>query len=346
MPLRFSFQKVDFEFITPAKTSRNTLFQKPSYFLKLENDAGKLGIGECSLIPQLSPDSPAEIESCLNIWSSDPYSIPEDLSTLQHLPALRFGMEMMTRSFHSTNAFELFPTSFTSGNEGILMNGLIWMDSFEGVLQQIQDRSDEGFRIIKMKVGAGDFQEECRLLKAIRERFPSATYELRLDANGAFDPENALNKLETLAQFDIHSIEQPIKPKHWRWMREISDYSPIPIALDEELIANSRKELTLDSLRPQYIILKPSLIGGFQEANEWVQTAQDFGIRWWATSALESNIGLNAIAQWCANSLNPLPQGLGTGRLYTQNVSSPLEIRDAHLWYGNEKWSLNTISPV
>lgn len=337
---RFRFQHRTFTFKTPAKTSRNTLYTKPSWTLELSDESGNVGYGECSLIPTLSPDDVSLIEQRLNTWSDDPSGIPEDLSEIQDTPALRFAMEMLLRSYHAEDPFRLFNAPFSQGDEGILMNGLIWMDSFEGVLQQIQDRVDEGFEIIKMKVGAEEFDYELDLLTAIRERFPSDRYELRLDANGAFTPENALLRLEKLAQFDIHSIEQPVKPRQWSAMRELTSNSPIPIALDEELISNRDKNETLEAIQPQYLILKPSLIGGWKESEEWIQVAKEHGSNWWATSALESNLGLNAIAQWCAVQETELPQGLGTGRLYTENIPCPLHIKKAHLWYGDTPWEV------
>lgn len=336
----FRYARRVFTFKTPAKTSRNTLYTKPSWMMELSDEDGNKGFGECSLIPGLSPDDEEVIAARLEGWKNDPASIPADPSALQDTPALRFALEMLWRSFQSKDPFQLFPSSFNSGKEGILMNGLIWMDSFEGVLQQIEERAAEGFNIIKMKVGAESFSYELDLLKAIRERFPSDQYELRLDANGAFRPDEALQKLEQLAAYDIHSIEQPIKQGQWKAMRAITKDAPIPIALDEELISNPHKERTLEAIQPAYLILKPSLIGGWQEADEWVKTATQFGSRWWATSALESNLGLNAIAQWCAIQNTTLPQGLGTGRLYTENVPCPLHIKNAHLWYGETQWEV------
>lgn len=337
--LDFVFREMNFR--VPARTSRDTLFTKPSWFIRLTDSATlQTGYGECSLIPTLSIDDPVRITSELQSLKSSGLSEEVDLSYFSFAPALRFALESAINSLKH-QPFTVFPSSFDKNP--IPINGLIWMDHAEGMLQQIEDRVAEGFSILKMKVGALDHEEELEILRAFRSRYPSSQFELRVDANGAFTKENALDRLNELSQFDIHSIEQPIKPRQWELMKDLVANSPIPIALDEELIGYPDKELVLDTIMPDYLIIKPSLIGGFREAEEWTKLASERGINWWATSALEANIGLNAIAQWCAQSGNPLPQGLGTGRLFTNNIPSPLLVKDAHIQATNTPWDLSSL---
>lgn len=340
--LEFCFREMQFR--VPARTSRDTLFRKPSWFIRLTDQlTGASAYGECSLIPGLSIDDPERISEILTQLQSNGLSAEMDLTQYAQQPALRFALEMALLSLNK-QPFQFFDCPFFNFKAPTPINGLIWMDSGEGMLAQIKDRVDEGFRILKMKVGALDHQEELDMLHAFREAYPSDTYELRVDANGAFTKENALQRLDELAQFNIHSIEQPIKPKQWKVMRDLVQNSPIPIALDEELIGYPDKAAVLDEIHPHYLIIKPSLIGGFHEADEWTHLAEERDIKWWATSALEANIGLNAIAQWCSASGNPLPQGLGTGKLFTNNIPSPLEVKNATIYLNHSEWDLSDLS--
>ena len=241
-----------------------------------------------------------------------------------------------------------FPSAFSAGEAGIEINGLIWMGDRETMLQRIRAKLDAGFHCIKVKIGAIDFQSELDLLKFIRRRFGREDVELRVDANGAFAPETALERLDALAKYDLHSIEQPIRQGQWREMARLCARTPVPIALDEELIgvndAGPKRDL-LEAIRPRYIILKPALAGGFSGTEEWIRLAEARGIGWWVTSALESNIGLSALAQWTYGLQNPMPQGLGTGLLYTNNIPSPLQLTGERLYYRPQRmWDLSSIS--
>jgi L-alanine-DL-glutamate epimerase-like enolase superfamily enzyme len=250
------------------------------------------------------------------------------------------GVEMAFISLASKNPHVLFPSDFTKGNSGITINGLIWMGEFDFMKQQIEEKLAKGFTCVKLKIGAINFADELTLLKKIRNQFSEKEVELRVDANGAFHPNDALEKLKRLSEFNLHSIEQPIETKQWQDMAELCEKTPLPIALDEELIGvfdvTKRLEM-LQTIQPQYIILKPSLVGGFKETKNWIDIAESQDINWWITSALESNVGLNAIAQFTYTLQNKMPQGLGTGSLYTNNISSPLEINGEKLWYNPKK---------
>jgi L-alanine-DL-glutamate epimerase-like enolase superfamily enzyme len=250
-------------------------------------------------------------------------------------------------SLQSKTPFELFPSKFTESKDAISINGLIWMGAESFMKQQIKDKLKAGFSVIKMKIGAIDFNTEIALLKNIRKEYSSKEIELRVDANGAFSPKNALEKLKILSDFEIHSIEQPIKQGQFDEMAALCDKTPIPIALDEELIGVfdvTKKQEMLQIIKPQYIILKPSLVGGFKSSEEWIKLAENQQIGWWITSALESNIGLNAIAQWTYTLQTKMPQGLGTGSLFTNNMVSPLEVKSGCLYYNNnKKWEFNIL---
>lgn len=333
-----SFEKYDLHFKKPAGTSRGYLTDKPSWFLYIEDrENGLRGVGECSVIPGLSPDDVADLETYIRASC-------EEFNKNQHLilpvfhkplPALAFAWEMALLDLQNGGRQIYFESDFTRGNKSIFINGLIWMGSRESMLQQVEDKIKAGFSCVKLKIGSLNFEEELDVLKAIREYY-GYDLELRLDANGAFPIYDAPEKLLQLADYKIHSIEQPIKPGQADAMAELCRNSPIPIALDEELISiYSYKEkcLLLKKIKPQYIILKPSLLGGFAAADEWIALAEKLGIGWWATSALESNIGLNAIAQWVGTKEINMPQGLGTGSLYTNNVESPLYLEGENLKY-------------
>jgi L-alanine-DL-glutamate epimerase-like enolase superfamily enzyme len=267
---------------------------------------------------------------------------------LAAFPSIQIGVEMAFRSLEASDSFQLFPSEFSHGKQGIPINGLIWMGDKAFMRQQISEKIAAGFNCIKMKIGAIDFDTEWDLLKAIRNEFSPADIELRVDANGAFSLSEATEKLKRLSQLNLHSIEQPIAPGQWEEMASLCANTPVPIALDEELIgvvSSDEKKRLLEQIKPQYIILKPSLIGGFRGGEEWIQLANSQDIGWWITSALESNIGLNAISQYTYIKNSKLPQGLGTGSLYTNNIPSPLTVRDGRIYYSDtEPWQLDVLS--
>lgn len=329
------------EFITPGKTSRGTLTHKPSWYILLKKENSE-GLGECPVIPGLSPEYDGsyiqKVQDVINQINQQ-HKLP-DPESLNHLPSLRFGLETAWYNLqHSQNGI-LFPSDFTDGKEGIPINGLVWMGSAREMKQRAIQKIEQGFRVLKFKVGALDFEQELSLLKAIRQEFSTTDLEIRLDANGAFDKKEAGEKLQKLAAFHIHSVEQPLKPGQWEAMADLCEKSPIPIALDEELIGihqTTDKEKLLTAIRPQYIILKPSLTGGLVQSREWIDIARKHQVDWWVTSALESNVGLNAIAQWTFTLQSNKVQGLGTGQVFRNNMQSPLELRGPVLFYNPEK---------
>lgn len=325
-------------FKQPAGTSRGSYTTRDVWYLHLTSDKypDRVGIGECAPLPKLSCDDMQGYESvlahiCNEVTEQGDFSV----ESLHDYPSILFGLETAFRHLER-GCFELWDTPFSRGEVGIPINGLIWMGDYKKMLEQIEAKMAVGFRCIKLKIGAINFEEELALLRFIRSHFSAKEVELRVDANGAFAPADAMEKLKRLAELDLHSIEQPIRAGQWEDMVRLTAETPLPIALDEELIGINipeRKQCLLDSVHPQYIILKPSLHGGMAGGNEWIREAEKRNIGWWITSALESNIGLNAIAHWCATFNNPLPQGLGTGALFTDNVDMPLEVRKDSLWY-------------
>jgi o-succinylbenzoate synthase len=342
-----SYKRHDLIFKRPSGTSRGVLTTKETWFIVLQKNS-KVGIGECGLLRGLSIDDVSGYEDKLK-WVCSNISLGLDilLEQLLDFPSIQFGLEQAFLSLKSDATFQLFPSPFIKENSPIEINGLIWMGSKEYMLDQISEKLESGFKCIKMKIGAIDFNTELSLLNSIRENYTKEEIELRVDANGAFKPDEALSKLKQLAQFDLHSIEQPIKQGNWQQMAKLCKETPLPIALDEELIGitslDKKREL-LKTIMPQYIILKPSLIGGFKESKEWINLAEDLNIKWWITSALESNIGLNAIAQWTFTLNNKLPQGLGTGSLFTNNFYSPLMVKNGKLYYRNDlSWQKDII---
>ena len=332
------------QFKFAAGTSRGVLHYKPSSFLILEEN-GLQGIGECSIIPDLSIDNMDVYNSKLDevcLLSNSETAI-ENIN-LTGFPSIAFGLETALLDLKTGGKRLLFDTDFTRGKTGIPINGLVWMGDKAFMQKQIREKIAAGYRCIKLKVGALDFDTEKEIIKEIRKQFSADDIELRLDANGGFSAEQALEKLKILADYQIHSIEQPIKPNQWERMAEICQKSPIPVVLDEELIGLQPDIKILKEINPAYIILKPSLIGGFSISEEWIQMADKLNIGWWITSALESNIGLNAIAQWTSSLNTSLPQGLGTGQLYHNNIPSPLKISDAKLFYNNlNNWDLSLL---
>ncbi|ASF43874.1 o-succinylbenzoate synthase [Capnocytophaga endodontalis] len=323
-------------FKRPSGTSRGVLTSKETFFLVIEQE-DKKGIGECNLFRGLSADDVPDYEAKLQ-WVEQHLYLGEEalLKELVAFPSIQFGVEQAFRSVAASQWYELFPSDFTTGKDAIPINGLIWMGSPDFMKAQIKEKLAHGFRCIKMKIGAIDFEEEYRILKALRNEFSASDIEIRVDANGAFQATEALVYLERLAALQLHSIEQPIRAGQWEAMAELCEQTPLPIALDEELIGvftSEEKQRLLREIQPQYIILKPSLIGGYRGSEEWITLAETLGIGWWVTSALESNIGLNAIAQWTYTLHSPMPQGLGTGALYTNNLPFPLYVENGHLGF-------------
>jgi o-succinylbenzoate synthase len=340
-----TYHKHLLNFKNPSGTSRGILHEKETWFIILESD-GKKGVGECGLLRGLSIDDRDDYEQKL-AWTCDNISLGENQlwEALLEFPSIQFGVEMAFRSLASENPFVLFPSAFTNGQKSILINGLVWMGAEHFMKQQIEEKLAEGFTCIKLKIGAIDFDQELQLLRYIRQNFDAKTIEIRVDANGGFDTSDALDKINQLTEFQIHSIEQPIQKNQHDSMSVLCKTAKIPIALDEELIgvfSMQDKEALLVKIMPQYIVLKPSFVGGFRGTLEWISLAKKHQIGWWITSALESNIGLNAIAQWTFLQDNLMPQGLGTGALYTNNFDCPLAVSDGQLWYReDQKWEFN-----
>lgn len=348
--MNVTFKKYLLNFKRPSGTSRGVLKTKETWFVVLrEND--RFGIGECGLFRGLSYDDvPGYEEKCNWVIHNIDLGLEALLPQLKDFPSIQFGLEQAFLSLRSSNPFHLFDSTFLKAQNPISINGLVWMGDEEFMHQQIEQKLKDGFTCIKMKIGAIDFDTEIALLKSIRERYSKEEIELRVDANGAFSSNEALSKLEVLSKLDLHSIEQPIKQGQWEEMQKLCEETPLPIALDEELIGVvdvTKKEELLLTIKPQYIILKPSLVGGFKGSGEWISLAEKYGSGWWITSALESNIGLNAIAQWTATLGNKMPQGLGTGSLFTNNFDSPLEVNNGGLYYNSSKhWKDNLIQDL
>ena len=343
--IKANYKKYVLNFKNPSGTSRGILRTKETWFILLELN-GRKGIGETGLFRGLSIDDRPDYEKkiqwvCVNIH----LGLKELLKHLIEYPSIQFGVEQAFLSLQSQSEFELFPSDFTRGEKSIPINGLVWMGDEKFMKTQIKEKLKTGFSCIKMKIGAIDFKTEIALLTSIRKEFSSKEIELRVDANGAFNPSEALEKLKILSDLELHSIEQPIKQGQLNEMAKLCKVTPLPIALDEELIGvfkTSKKNELLKEIQPQYIILKPSLIGGFSGSKEWIDVANDNEIDWWITSALESNVGLSAIAQWTFTLESKMLQGLGTGGLFTNNFESPLEVERGKLQYGkNNDWKFN-----
>lgn len=339
--MRASWQKYRLDFRFTAITSRDSLTYKDTYYIKVwdERHPEVMGIGEAGLFRGLSCDDCPDYENVLTRACNDigHYSA-YDTEALARYPSIRFGIETALRDLACGGRHLLFDTPWTDGDSEIAINGLIWMGDRDTMRSRIETKLSEGFKCIKVKIGGIDFEQEMQLLKYLRTLAPDI--EIRLDANGAFRPDEALDRLNRLAEIGIHSIEQPVRQGQWDTMRRICADSPIPIALDEELIGlndDDSQRRMLNTIRPAYIILKPTLIGGFAASDRWIGLAQERAIGWWATSALESNIGLNAIAQWVSTYDTSMPQGLGTGQLYHNNILSPLTLTGDRLRYDVQK---------
>ena len=335
--MTFSIQEKLLHFKQPAGTSRGVYTTRRIWLLTVEH-GGRTAIGECAPLPQLSCDDIPDYEAVLRRFCDiieATGSIPYD--EMRNYPSMLFGVETALAQLSRTDGL-LYDTPFSHGEEGIPINGLVWMGTHDEMLSRLKEKLALGFRCVKLKIGAIDFAKELDLIQHIRKHFSREEVELRVDANGGFTPDVALERLQELARYDIHSIEQPIMAHQWSEMAQLCQLSPLPIALDEELIgvnSTDEKIRLLDTIKPQYIILKPSLHGGVAGTREWIALANERGIGSWITSALESNIGLNAIAQLAADIYGQkitMPQGLGTGMLFTDNIPMPLEIRNDCLW--------------
>jgi o-succinylbenzoate synthase len=339
------------KFKTPAKTSRNVFEERHIRYVILEKN-GVIGIGEAAPLVHLSIDDVEDYDSklegiCTQLCED---ALHHELSLdlifnldLKLYPSIQFGLETALLDLQNGGSRKLFDTAFIQGKP-IPINGLVWMDDLDKMYDETMSKINEGFRCIKFKVGQHDFDAECRFLERIRKEYDAFKLEIRLDANGAFVSDEALQQLKDLSRFDIHSLEQPIKPNQWDAMAELCAEAKIDIALDEELIGvnvTERGKTLLKHIQPQYLILKPNLIGGFSISDHWIKLCRRHQTGWWATSALESNIGLNAIAQWVSQYDTTVPQGLGTGGLYSNNISSPLAIQNKSLVYGNDLWELS-----
>ena len=351
-----------FHFRQPAGTSRGVYTERKSWIIELA-DGERTGIGECAPLPGLSCDDIPDYGKTLRaLCDKFEQEGQIDYNLMRPYPSMLFGLETALlsllrsegvkecRSVDNTQASNpssqdphpsslcLFNNAFSRGEQGIPINGLVWMGSYEEMMQRIEEKLSQGYRCIKLKIGAIDFDKELDMVRSIRERFSSKELQIRLDANGGFSYDEALYKMELLSQYAVHSIEQPIKAKQWAFMADLCRESPLPIALDEELIGVNMPEMKrhiLNIIKPAYIVLKPSLHGGMHGCREWISIAREMGIGSWITSALESNIGLNAIAQFTADVYGDnitMAQGLGTGQLFTDNIDMPLEIRDNALW--------------
>ena len=330
-----------FHFKQPAETSRGVYVTRHSWFLEMTSPQlpEVRGIGECAPLPQLSCDDIPEYERILkDVCEMVCRTGKIDVSMLRPYPSILFGLETAWQNLHA-GSVKLFDIPFGRGEEGIPINGLVWMGTYGEMLARIEEKLRIGFRCIKMKIGAIEFEREIALIRHIRERYTKEQIELRVDANGGFDTDEALKKLELLARYDIHSIEQPIRQHQWNDMARLCRESPVPIALDEELIGvnlPAMKEALLDTIKPTFIVLKPSLHGGMYGTEEWIRMARERGIGTWITSALESNVGLNAVAHLAAKQYGPainLPQGLGTGALFTDNIKMPIAMKGDKLWF-------------
>lgn len=343
--MKVSYIKYNLNFKRPSGTSRGILTEKETWFIIIEEN-GKRGIGECGLLRGLSIDDRPDYEEKLK-WACENIHLGEEelWRELIEFPSIQFGLEMAFLSLKSENPFVLFSSKFTSGEKSIPINGLVWMGDEQFMKQQIEEKIEQGFGCIKMKIGAIDFDKELQLLRFIRDNFNENEIEIRVDANGAFNKNEALGKINQLSGFKLHSIEQPIQKNNTDTMSVLCKNTNLPIALDEELIgvfSMEEKEQLLKKVMPQYIILKPSFIGGFKGTMEWISLAEKYKIGWWITSALESNVGLNAIAQFTFILNTVMPQGLGTGSLYTNNFDCPLVVENGQLWYKpNLKWNFS-----
>ena len=338
--MQASFDKHILHFKTPARTSRGAYTDKEIYILSFTAD-GKTFKSEAAPLPDLSIDDTSKLDALLHdicrAWHEGftVQQLNEQLS-LSRFPSVLFALECIEKQILTGVPGLIYPSPFTQKQKGIAINGLVWMAEATNMLSQAEEKISSGYNCVKMKIGALDFDEECRVLEALRKKYSAFALELRVDANGAFHPDDALAKLKDLSRFELHSIEQPVKAGQWDLMARLCAESPLPIALDEELIGLKVEEkghTLMKTIRPQYLILKPTLLGGFRASDAWIALAGKYDAGYWVTSALEGNIGLNAIAQYAATLPVTLAQGLGTGALYTNNFESHSVIKDGHLYF-------------
>ncbi|WP_420147668.1 o-succinylbenzoate synthase [Spirosoma sp.] len=360
MSLKVDYLPYTLHFRFEAGTSRGTLTDKTSFFIRLSDTDNPtvVGYGECGPLKGLSYDDRPDFEEQLRQYCEEfnsldlqlfRWNVPIVLNQIisPKFPSILFGFETAMLDFLSGGCRIIQASDFTAGQRLLPINGLIWMGKPEFMRQQILEKLQAGYTTIKLKIGALDFEQECELLALIREQHTESQITLRVDANGAFQPNDAMTKLERLATYDLHSIEQPIRAGQTDLLAELCQHSPVPIALDEELIGQMEyvhKFRLLKKIQPQFIVLKPTLLGGLRHCDEWIELANRLNIGWWVTSALESNIGLNAIAQYTAQFKHLVPQGLGTGQLYTNNIDSPLSVEEGHLHYNlAHPWNLSPL---
>lgn len=349
--MKISYKKHILQFKFEAGTSRGVLDTHIAYYVKIYNPENPVlfGLGECAPLKGLSIDYLPNFEEILSEFSNKLSTITNlDILDIfevipENFPSIRFGFESALLDFHNGGKRTIFENDFSQNNTPIEINGLIWMGDKKLMLSRIHEKINEGYKTLKLKIGSLDFKEECNILENIRANFSDKNLIIRVDANGAFRPAEALKKLEILSKYGIHSIEQPIAANQKNELKEIIKNSPIPIALDEELIGTFGRKIEelLSELKPEFIVLKPTLLGGLDKTKKIIESAEKQSIKWWITSALESNIGLNVVAQFTAEFGNKLPQGLGTGQLYLNNIESPLEIKNGSLFYNqNLNWNL------
>lgn len=338
----------EFEFQQPAVTSRGILLKKPVYFLLLYDisNPANVGVGECSLFPGLSIDDVDGFEKKLSHVVKQINNGSLNFKTpLHEWPSINFALETALKDFKNSASKILYKSDFTKGKEAISINGLIWMGNKNEMYSQIKTKLREGFKCLKLKIGGLNFNDEYEILSYLRNKFSKEDLEIRLDANGAFSPKEALDKINQLAELEIHSIEQPIMPAQLEEMAVVCEKSSIPVALDEELIGKYPKDNKLQLLKiinPHYLVLKPGLLGGIKACEEWIKLAEEKNIGWWITSSLETNIGLNAIAQWTYTLNNKMPHGLSTGRMFKNNIESPIALTGEKLYYfPQKKWDLS-----
>lgn len=351
MALQASFFKRTFHFSFNARTSRGAMKQRDSWFLKVWDSGSPevFGIGEAGPVPGLSSEKPTDIHKQLTdvvqkissgLSLASVRSIPEineQFRSMTLYPSVLVAVETALLDLQSGGKRIIFNNDFVKGKP-VSINGLVWMGGLDVMLQQVSIKIEEGFTCIKLKIGGLNFEKELDILQFVRRKYFRDQINIRLDANGAFKAEQVMYKLMDLSQYDVHSIEQPLKAGS-SFLPELCQKSPIPIALDEELTGISTREgkmELLDRVKPQFLVLKPSLHGGFYGCAEWISLADERGIGWWVTSAMESNVGLNAIAQFASNYPLPLPQGLGTGTIFRDNIPSPLEVKRGTLVYDTQ----------
>lgn len=339
--LKCDIERYVLDFAFTARTSREVFKQKKTYFIRVYDTERPevTGVGECPVFPSLQPSFRTfyDFEKLLGDVANNINHYTAE-GNLPRNSAIRFGIESALSELHYGGKGQFVDNKILENiREGIVINGLVWMDSIDVMMRQLAEKIEQGFRCVKFKIGANRFEDELEFIQAVRSNFDDKSLMIRLDANGAFNEKDALKKLDALSAYAIHSIEQPVA-RDCSAMPEICRNSPIAVALDEDMIERwYSKEDKFDFLRrlsPSYIILKPSLAGGFRESDEWISTAHELGIGWWATSALESNIGLSATAQWLARypeNIN-IPHGLGTGLIYTNNIGNNVILKGEKLF--------------